>query len=119
MTGAELKTLSERYGVMEAIDRFPADVSVEIPLYSDFLNQPIDELNLSVRAFNGLMRANISTVKKLVSALSEEYGLDHIRNLGKKSICEIKRALLTESYARLPEDQKEQFWQFVLERNAA
>lgn len=119
MTGEELKSLSERCGVMEAIDCFQSEVSVEIPLYQDFLDQPIEELNLSVRSYNGLMRANISTVNKLVNALSGEYGLEKIRNLGKKSIFEIKRALLSESYERLPEEQKENFWRFVLERNAA
>lgn len=119
MTGSELKSLSERSGVMEVIDRFPADIRVEIPLYQDFLDLPIEELNLSVRSFNGLMRARITSVKQLADALSEEYGLDHIRNLGKKSIAEIKRALLAESYERLTEAQKETFWQVVLERNTA
>ena len=119
MSGKELKGISERYGVMKAIDQFSAEIQVEIPLYQDFLDLPIDELNLSVRAYNGLMRANISTVKRLVSALTEEYGLEHIRNLGKKSITEIKRALLAESYMRLTDAQKDSFWQYVLERNAA
>lgn len=119
MTSFELKALSERYGVMQAVDQFAAEIQVEIPLYEDFLAQPIDELNLSVRAYNGLMRANIATVKKLVTALTEDCGLERIRNLGKKSISEIKRALLTESYARLTEAQKDSFWQYVLERNAA
>ena len=58
-------------------------------------------------------------VKWLISALTEEYGLEHIRNLGKKSITEIKRALLAESYMRLTDTQKDSFWQYVLERNAA
>ena len=119
MTGNELKNMAERNGILRAVDCFHTEVQVELPMYEDFLQLPIDELNLSVRAYNGLMRANISTVQKLVNALSEEYGLDHIRNLGKKSICEIKRALLTESYNWLTDAQKERFWEYILERNAA
>ena len=52
---------------------------------------PIDELNLSIRSYNCLMRAGIRTVGDL-RALTEE-DLLHIRNLGRKSTEEIKRKL--------------------------
>ena len=52
---------------------------------------PIDELNLSIRSYNCLMRAGIRTVGDL-RALTEE-DLIHIRNLGRKSTEEIRRKL--------------------------
>jgi len=51
----------------------------------------IEELELSVRASNGLKRANINTVGDLVEKTREEMG--KIRNLGQKSLDEIERKL--------------------------
>ena len=51
----------------------------------------IEELELSVRASNGLKRANINTVGDLIEKTREE--MSKIRNLGKKSLEEIERKL--------------------------
>lgn len=48
---------------------------------------PIEELELSVRAFNCLKRADINTLNQLVEKSVDELG--RVRNLGKKSIDEI------------------------------
>ena len=48
---------------------------------------PIEELELSVRAFNCLKRADINTLDHLVEKSVDELG--RVRNLGKKSIDEI------------------------------
>lgn len=48
---------------------------------------PIEELELSVRAFNCLKRAEINTLDQLAEKTEEELG--RVRNLGKKSIDEI------------------------------
>lgn len=48
---------------------------------------PIEELELSVRAFNCLKRADINTLDQLVEKPVDELG--RVRNLGKKSIDEI------------------------------
>ncbi|NLU50793.1 MAG: DNA-directed RNA polymerase subunit alpha [Syntrophomonadaceae bacterium] len=55
------------------------------------LDMSIEELELSVRASNGLKRANINTVGDLVEKTREEMG--KIRNLGQKSLDEIERKL--------------------------
>ena len=44
--------------------------------------EPIEELELSIRAYNCLMRAGISTVGKLQATDDED--LRNIRNLGRK-----------------------------------
>ncbi|NLB18924.1 MAG: DNA-directed RNA polymerase subunit alpha [Syntrophomonadaceae bacterium] len=54
-------------------------------------DMPIEELELSVRASNGLKRANINTVGDLVEKTREEMG--KIRNLGQKSLDEIEQKL--------------------------
>ncbi len=51
----------------------------------------IEELELSVRASNGLKRANINTVGDLIKKTREE--MSKIRNLGQKSLEEIERKL--------------------------
>ena len=54
---------------------------------------PIDELELSVRAFNCLKRAEINTIGELTDKTEDE--LTRVRNLGKKSVDEIKEKLST------------------------
>lgn len=48
----------------------------------------IEDLELSVRSYNCLKRAGISTVDELTQ--KTEYEMQHVRNLGKKSLQEIK-----------------------------
>ncbi len=55
------------------------------------LEMSIEELELSVRASNGLKRANINTVGELIEKTREE--MSKIRNLGQKSLEEIERKL--------------------------
>lgn len=55
------------------------------------LNMTIEELDLSQRAYNGLMRNNIHTVGDLVNLTSEE--IQKIRCIGAKSVKEIREKL--------------------------
>ncbi len=57
----------------------------------DLLLKPIDELELSVRAHNCLMNANIKRIVDLVN-LSEDEGLK-IKNFGRKSLTEVKECM--------------------------
>ena len=65
----------------------------------------IEDLDLSVRSYNCLMRAGIRTVEEL-KALTEDEFL-HIRNLGRKSTEEIRSKLLELGYTFLPSQKKE------------
>lgn len=53
----------------------------------------IDELDLSVRSYNCLKRANINSVQEL--AQLDEADLMRVRNLGKKSMDEVRQKLAT------------------------
>ncbi|MDR1293027.1 MAG: DNA-directed RNA polymerase subunit alpha [Clostridiales Family XIII bacterium] len=55
------------------------------------LEMTIEELELSVRSFNCLKRANINTVEELT--LKTEDDMMKVRNLGKKSLEEVKQKL--------------------------
>lgn len=67
------------------------------------LEMSIEELELSVRASNGLKRANINTVGDLIEKTREE--MSKIRNLGQKSLEEIERKLSELDLAlKKPED---------------
>ena len=55
------------------------------------LSMTIDELDLSVRSFNCLKRANINTVADLISRTGED--MMKVRNMGKKSLDEVQKKL--------------------------
>ncbi|MBT3827985.1 DNA-directed RNA polymerase subunit alpha [bacterium] len=63
----------------------PSGISV------DLLLKPIDEMELSVRAHNCLINADIKRIVDLVN-LDEEQGLN-IKNFGKKSLGEVKESM--------------------------
>ncbi|MGL4383043.1 MAG: DNA-directed RNA polymerase subunit alpha C-terminal domain-containing protein, partial [Bacilli bacterium] len=55
------------------------------------LDMPIEDLDLSVRSYNCLKRASIQTVQELVDKTEDD--MNKIRNLGKKSLKEIKEKI--------------------------
>jgi DNA-directed RNA polymerase subunit alpha len=55
------------------------------------LKLTIEELDLSVRSFNCLKRANINTVRDLIAKTPEE--MMKVRNMGKKSLDEVQNKL--------------------------
>lgn len=66
------------------------DENAKIGLSSDsnsILSKSVEELDLSLRSFNCLKRANLDTVKDIVSKDIEE--LKKIKNFGKKSVQEV------------------------------
>ena len=71
------ETISNTTTVVEAVDDKPNRV----------LSMTIEELDLSVRSFNCLKRANINTVGDLISKTEEE--MIKVRNLGRKSLEEV------------------------------
>ena len=71
----------------------------------------IYEMNLSVRASNGLMRAGIKTLGKLADLVVLPNGLKSIRNLGAKSEREIMHSFVGLCYEKLNYREKLEFWQ--------
>ena len=68
------------------------------------LKMTIEELDLSVRSFNCLKRANINTVEDLVSKTQEE--MIKVRNLGRKSLEEVEHKLTMMGLSLADEDNQ-------------
>ena len=66
------------------------------------LEMTIEELDLSVRSFNYLKRANINTVEDLISKTQDE--MIKVRNLGRKSLEEVEHKLTMMGLSLASED---------------
>ena len=109
-----LREQAEKLGVLETVQSLGIHRAI-VPYSSRLADLSIDEMNLTVRSANGLKRANIHTFGSLREILEVENGLSNIRNIGLKSIREIKRLFFEECYARLLPYEKARYWQEVLD----
>ena len=66
-------------------------VEKDAPKKSSVLELTIEELDLSVRSFNCLKRANINNVEDLISRTGED--MMKVRNMGRKSLEEVQNKL--------------------------
>ena len=66
------------------------------------VNMSIDDLDLTVRSYNCLKRAGISTVEELTQTTEED--MSRVRNLGKKSLDEVIQKLAQFGLSRRKED---------------
>ena len=76
----------------------------------------IDEMQLSVRAWNALKRSGVNTIGQLIDIIQCD-GLMRIRNLGKKSMVEIKTRILETGFRDLNENEKVRFFEYVIDNN--
>ncbi len=67
------------------------------------LEMTIEELDLSVRSFNCLKRAQINTVEDLISKTEED--MMKVRNLGRKSLDEVVAKLQSLGFSLRKEDE--------------
>lgn len=73
-----------------------------IAVPADIYNIPIEDLELSTRTYNCLKRADITRVGQLLQM--DEKALLSVRNLGTKSVDEIRDKLIERGYIRVNED---------------
>jgi len=71
-----------------------------IPIPQKIYDTPIEELDLSVRAYNCLKRSNITKVGQVLSMNEED--LLGVRNFGEKSLQELRERLLLRSFLPNP-----------------
>jgi DNA-directed RNA polymerase subunit alpha len=71
-----------------------------IPIPSKIYETPIEELDLSVRAYNCLKRSNITKVGQVLSMNEDD--LLGVRNFGEKSLQELREKLVQRSYLPNP-----------------
>lgn len=77
--------LTEEVAEVEILDEKEEDDKAKI------LEMTVEELDLSVRSYNCLKRAGINTVAELIQKTEED--MMKVRNLGKKSLEEVRRKL--------------------------
>ena len=85
------KILSDHFTLFTDLSDNLGDKSIVVEKAADqrdkVLELTIEELDLSVRSFNCLKRANINTVEDLISKTEDE--MMKVRNLGRKSLEEV------------------------------
>lgn len=109
-----LRNQADKSGVLATLRQLGVNAA-PVPYSSRLANLSIDEMSLTVRSSNGLKRASIHTFATLKEILAIENGLLNIRNIGQKSIKEIKQLFFEECYARLLPYERAQYWQEVLD----
>lgn len=113
----ELVKLSEQNGFIQTVySEFGKTVDVSIPISEKDMNTDIADLNLSVRAFNGLKRRGVSSVRDLVGII-ENGDLHCVRNLGRLSVSQIKTIVLDYCYSQLTDGEKIIFFQNLIDKN--
>ena len=98
-------------------EHFPGK-HVPVPYRSRMQDIRIDEMNLSVRSSNALMRANAGTFGRLSEIMQIEDGLKKIRNLGIKSEKEIVHCFFSACYYQLKPAEQAVFWQKVIDSSS-
>ena len=101
------KIMQEHLNQLISLDEAASEMSILVEREEDqkekALDKTIDELDLSVRSYNGLKRASINTVEELTSKTEEE--MMKVRNLGKKSLDEVKKKLAELGLSLRPSDE--------------
>jgi DNA-directed RNA polymerase subunit alpha len=100
--------LIEHFNLFRSLsDKVRDDAEEEVPgektEVEKVLEMPIEELELSMRSFNCLKRAGINSVGELIQKTEEE--ISKVRNMGKKSLEEVKNKLAEMGLAFRPEEE--------------
>lgn len=107
----KLKLAADQIGVIPVLSLFGNNLYTSVPMTQGLWDSSIDELELTVRSRNGLMRCGADTIGKVSRLIMSDKGLSSVRNLGRKSITEIKTALLVKGYEQLSSPERTEFWQ--------
>jgi len=101
------RVLSEHLELFQTLGGQAEDVEVVAEPRQDeqarLLSQPIEELDLSVRSYNCLKRAGIDTIGELVRKTEDD--MMKVRNMGKKSLQEVKEKLAKLGLTLRPSDE--------------
>jgi len=87
-------------GITEEVLAIPQEeVAVSSRLTSEVIETPIENLDLSVRVFNSLKRAGITTVGEVIELLEKgDEAIMSIRNFGEKSLDELRGKMRERGY---------------------
>ena len=104
-------------GFVKTLHRyFGSDFKVRIAFSRSVCDMNIDDLQLSVRSMNALKRQHIFTVEQVIDAIAN-HELIRIRNLGKKSLNEIKTTILDLGFQQLSANERLRFFEDLITLN--
>lgn len=107
----------QKNGFIKTLHRyFGSDFKVRIAFSRSVCDMNIDDLQLSVRSMNALKRQHIFTVEQVINAIAN-HELIRIRNLGKKSLNEIKTTILDLGFLHLSANEKLSFFENLISLN--
>ena len=109
------RDLAARNGIYPVLQQLCPGGQVELPYRTGMSETRVEEMNLSARSVNCLMRAGASSFGRLYELMTREQGLRGIRNLGAKSEKEIRREFFSACYARLSPGEQARYWQKTLD----
>ena len=113
----ELYEAIENHGLMNTLCTvFGKGCQIELGYTKKLCETNVSELDLSVRSYNALMRANCKTIGEAITAINEAK-LFAVRNLGVKSIAEIRRLILEYGYAQASDRRKKEFLHRLVQLN--
>ena len=114
----ELYEAVENHGLMNTICAvFGRGARVELGYTQKLCDTEVKDLEgLSVRSYNALMRAGCKTVGEAITAINEDK-LFSVRNLGVKSIAEIRRLILEYGYSQASDRAKKDFLRNLVRLN--
>ena len=114
----ELYGAIKDHGLMETLCAvFGKGCKIELGFTQKLCDTEVKDLDLSVRSYNALMRAGCHTVGQAISAINENKLLS-VRNLGIKSVAEIRRFILEYGYTQASERRKKEFLHNLVKLNA-
>jgi DNA-directed RNA polymerase subunit alpha len=95
--GLSAKIMTEHLKLFTSLTQVTENVEIMVEKEEEekdrLMEMTIEELDLSVRSYNCLKRAGINTVEELIMKTEED--MMKVRNLGKKSLQEVKEKLAT------------------------
>jgi len=101
------KVMNEHLNLFISLTNHTDEVEIMVQKEEDekekVLEMTIEEMDLSVRSYNCLKRANINTVEELTNKTEEE--MMKVRNLGKKSLVEVQKKLEDLGLGLRPSDE--------------
>ena len=86
----------------------PVTAEETVDSVDSIINCPIEWLDLSVRSYNCMKRANIDTVRDLTERTADS--MMYVRNLGRKSLDEIRKKLNQYGLSFADEPKKHAMW---------
>ena len=105
------------HGLMNTICAvFGKGCKIEMGYTKELCDTQVKDLDLTVRSYNALMRAGCNTVGETITAINE-MDLLKFRNLGVKSVAEIRELILEYGYANLSERKKKEFLRNLVRLN--